>query len=137
MRFVKYFRALMLVALAMAVASVSAANVDASAAQAKAIQFLNTQPSTRFMASPSTLKLAHAEPSSVDAKSSVFYVFNADDGGAFVIVSGDDRAEEILGYGDYMLDMSQMGPFSGQGVPQRQRVKKNFRHIKQHLSCSA
>ncbi len=108
MRFVKYFRALMLVALAMAVASVSAANVDASAAQAKAIQFLNTQPGTRFMASPSTLKLAHAEPSSVDAKSSVFYVFNADDGGAFVIVSGDDRAEEILGYGDYMLDMSQI-----------------------------
>lgn len=105
MRFLNYFRALMLVMLAMTVAGMTAANVDADAAQAKAIQFMNSQPNVRFMASPSTVTLTYAEPSSVDVRTNAFYVFNYD-GGGFVIVAGEDRAEEILGYGDYTLDMN-------------------------------
>ena len=105
MKIVNYFQALMLVACALVAANVTAANVDSRVALAKAIQFQNAQPGTRFMASAATMKLTYAEPSSVDSKSSVFYVFNYD-GGGFVIVSGDDRAEEILGYGDGTLDMN-------------------------------
>ena len=35
----------------------------------------------------------------ISAGHAPFYVFNATDGNGFVIVSGDDRTEEILGYG--------------------------------------
>ena len=97
----------MLVMLAMTVAGMTAATIDSRTAQAKAVQFMNTQPGTRFMASPATMKLAYAEPSSVNAKANAFYVFNYD-GGGYVIVSGDDRAEEILGYGDGTIDKGNM-----------------------------
>ena len=106
MKLLSCFRAVMLVVLAMSVAGMTAANVDSRTAQVKAVQFMNSQPNTRFMASAATLKLAHAEPSSVDSKSSVFYVFNASDGSAFVIIAGEDRAEEVLAYGDHALDMN-------------------------------
>ena len=96
----------MLVLLALAVSSMTAANVNSQMAQAKAIQFLNSQPGTKFMASSSTLELAYAQKSSIDAGVDVFYVFNSKDGGAFVIVAGEDRAEEILAYGDHALDMA-------------------------------
>ena len=33
-----------------------------------------------------------------ETSSDAFYVFNADNGGGYVIVSGDDRTTEILGY---------------------------------------
>ena len=108
MKSLNYFRTLMLVMLTLTVNSMTAANVDSQTAQAKAIQFLNTQPGMKFMASPSTLELAYSQNSSVDASVDVFYVFNSKDGGAFVIVSGEDRAEEILAYGDYSLDMSRI-----------------------------
>ena len=107
MRFLKSFRTLMLVALAMTVASMTAANVDANAARGKAINFMNGQPGVMFMASPQTVKLTYAETSSVNPQLNTFYVFNYD-GGGFVIVAGDDRAEEILGYGDYTLDMNRI-----------------------------
>ncbi len=37
---------------------------------------------------------------SVDAKNNAYYVFNVEDNGGFVIVSGDDRTSAILGYGN-------------------------------------
>ena len=105
MKFVSYFRTLMLVAMALTMATMTAANVDSRAAQARAVQFMNTLSGTRMMASNANMKLSHAEPSVVNAKANDFYVFNYD-GGGYVIVSGDDRAEEILGYGDGYLDMN-------------------------------
>lgn len=46
-----------------------------------------------------------AEKISAHARGSVerdaFYIFNADNNGGFVIVSGDDRTTEILGYSDH------------------------------------
>ena len=105
MKIVNYMQSLMLIAIAMAVATMSAANVDSRTAQARAVQFLNSQTGTRMMASPATLKLTHAERSRVNAKANDYYVFNYD-GGGYVIVSGDDRAEEILGYGSGSLDMN-------------------------------
>ena len=105
MKIVNYLKSLVFIAMAMSMATMTAANVDSRAAQARAVQFLNSQPGTRFMASSSNLKLTHAEQSSVDTRANDFYVFNYD-GGGYVIVAGDDRAEEILGYGSGTLDMN-------------------------------
>jgi hypothetical protein len=107
MKIVNSLKTLMLIVLALTFASMTAANVDNRTAQVKAVQFLNSQPGTRFMASSANLRLTHAEASSVKAGCNDFYVFNYD-GGGFVIVSGDDRAEEILGYGDGALDMDRI-----------------------------
>ena len=38
--------------------------------------------------------------SAANQEQSYYYVFNADGGQGFVIVSGDDRTEQILGYSD-------------------------------------
>ena len=48
--------------------------------------------------------MAHAEMNSRKLDRAVFYIFNSSNG--YVIVSGDDRAEEILGYGDGQLDIN-------------------------------
>ena len=109
MKIMNYMKSLMLVMLALTVTSMTAANVDSRTAQAKAIQFMNSQPGSRFMASPANLKLTHTERSSVDEQMTCFYVFNYD-GGGYVIVSGDDRAEEILGYGSGNFDMDNLPP---------------------------
>ena len=107
MRSLSYFKSLMLVMMAFTVATMTAANVDSRAAQARAIQFMNSQPGTRMMASNANLKLTHAEKSAVDAKANDYYVFNYE-GGGYVIVSGDDRAEEILGYGSGRMDVNNL-----------------------------
>ena len=114
MRIVKLFKTMMLVMLALTAANVTAANVDSGTAQSKAIRFLNSQPGMKFMASPSTLELALTEVSKVSANSADYYVFNAKDGSAFVIVAGDDRAEEILAYGFKSLDVKRI-PSNMQG----------------------
>ena len=107
MRSLSYFKSLMLVMMAFTVAAMTAANVDSRAAQARAIRFMNSQPGTRMMASNANLKLTHAEKSAVDAKANDYYVFNYE-GGGYVIVSGDDRAEEILGYGSGRMDVNNL-----------------------------
>ena len=107
MKIVNCLKSLAFIALAMTMATMTAANVDSRAAQAKAVQFLNSLPGTRMMASSTNMKLTHAEPSAVNVKANDFYVFNYD-GGGYVIVSGDDRAEEILGYGSGRIDMNNL-----------------------------
>ena len=97
----------MLAVLALVAANMSAATVDATAAQDAAVRFMNSKAGTRFMASNANLRLTYTEGSSVKAGAAAFYVFNYDEGG-FVIVAGDDRAEEILGYGDGNLDMDKI-----------------------------
>ena len=98
---------LVLVSFALSVATMAAGNVDSRTAQAKAIQFLNSQTDMRFNASNANLKLTHAEQSRVNDQMNDFYVFNFD-GGGYVIVAGDDRAEEILGYGSGYFDMNNL-----------------------------
>lgn len=89
---------LMATLLLMAVPS-WAAPVDVKSAQAKAHQFLLKQYSSGNLSGPVTqLKLAHTQVSALDGITPVYYVFNAASG--FVIVSGEDRAREILAYGD-------------------------------------
>ena len=107
MKIYNHLKLLMLVSFALTVATMAAGNVDSRAAQAKAIQFLNSQTDLRFNASNANLKLTHAEQSQVNARMNDFYVFNCD-GGGYVIVPGDDRAEEILGYGSGYFDMNNL-----------------------------
>ena len=52
------------------------------------------------------LTLAYTELNSQMVDQAAFYVFNTNNG--FVIVSGDDRAEAILGYGDQPFDINRI-----------------------------
>lgn len=89
---------LMATLLLMAVPS-WAAPVDVKSAQAKAHQFLLKQYSSgNLSGSINQLKLAHTQVSALDGITPVYYVFNT--ANSFVVVSGEDRAREILAYGD-------------------------------------
>ena len=96
-----------LLMLALTALGMTAGNVDSRDAQARAIRFMNSLSGTRMMASSANMKLSHAEPSAVSVKANDYYVFNYD-GGGYVIVSGDDRAEVILGYGSCNMDVNNL-----------------------------
>ena len=102
MKKILLFAALLLMVSPMAIG----ANVDASAARASAERFLLNQSSGRFTATVSGIQLVHAEMNSKLAATPVYYIFNSSNG--FVIIAGDDRAQEILAYGDGNFDMSAM-----------------------------
>ena len=84
------------------------ANVDERAAQAAAYSFLTNMSTNGKMMAPAqgSLKLAHVEMNTESPTTPVYYIFNADRG--FVIVAGDDRARQILAYGDRPLDVKRM-----------------------------
>ena len=90
----------------MAAIQLSAAPVDVNTAVATAQRFVSEKSySGRLMAPLSgKLQLVHAEMNSKMLDRAVYYIFNASNG--YVIVSGDDRAEQILGYGDTQLDIN-------------------------------
>ena len=86
--------------------NLSATGVDAVDARNTALQFLNHRQGSVLSAHPQQLTLVHAEKSKADARLADYYVFNADDGSAFVIVAGDDRAVDVLACGDHAIDMN-------------------------------
>ena len=87
---------LLLATLLLAVSSLtSAATVDAAAARTAAARFLSASP---VRLASSAVSLAHAEMNTNLPNFAVYYIFNGPD--RFVIVAGDDRAQEILAYGD-------------------------------------
>ena len=94
---------LLLFALVIATLQLTAANVDLATAQQSAQRFLMGQAATsgRFMASAPTVKWTHEVKNSTNAALAAFYIVNTDRG--YVIVSGDDRAKEVLAYGDGLL----------------------------------
>lgn len=73
----------------------SAAPVNRQQAQQTALQFMNE----KGMKSQ-TAEMAYRAPrrGQTAEENAYYYVFNASDNGGFVIVSGDDRTEEVLGY---------------------------------------
>ena len=81
--------------------------VDLAKAQMTAQQFLQEKAASRHFnaATMGTLRLLHAKASSARHQP-VYYIFNTDH--SFVIVAGDDRAQEILAHGDRPLDMDRM-----------------------------
>ena len=82
----------------------SAAPVDVSAAKTKAEQYLAIQVyAGKYMAPKATqATLIKTEMGDI-TKVPVYFIFNT--ATTYVIVSGDDRAEEILAYGDKPLDI--------------------------------
>ena len=77
-----------------------AANVDARDAQSVAQRFLLDQSAKgRFKtAVTGNLKLGYTQRNAHAGNVPVYYIFNSDN--AYVIVSGEDRAREILAYGE-------------------------------------
>ncbi len=101
---------LFLLAAAMAVMSMSAAPVDQATAQHKAQSFLKQHYAGEFMA-PAALKpvLVKAEMGSAKLNQPVYYIYNTST--TFIVVAGDDRAEEILMVGDRPLkDINNLAP---------------------------
>ena len=93
---------LFLAALLFAATSVMAGNVDLSTAQTKAANFLKSKaPQGRLMTSAPTVKWTHEVKNSSNASLAAYYIVNTDKG--YVIVAGDDRAREILAYGNKPL----------------------------------
>ena len=94
---------LFLTALIIAAMPVLAGNVDLSTAQSKATAFLRTKAfNSRLMTSAPTVKWTHEVKNSSNAAQAAYYIVNTDQG--YVIVSGDDRAKDILAYGDGSLE---------------------------------
>ena len=93
---------LFLAALLFAASSAMAGNVDLSTAQSKAANFLlNKASHGRLMTSAPTVKWVHEVKNSSNASMAAYYIVNTDKG--YVIVAGDDRAREILAYGNGTL----------------------------------
>ena len=99
-------KSLLIVAALVAAFQSQAAPVDAASAKAKAQQYLvNEIYAGKFMAPAATEPvLIKTEMGKVNQETPVFYIFNTST--TFVVVSGDDRAEEILVIGDQPLDLN-------------------------------
>ena len=94
---------LLLAALVVASLQLTAANVDLATAQQSAQRFLMSQTAKgRFMTSAPTVKWTQEVKTSSNASQAAYYIVNTDCG--YVIVAGDDRAREILAYGDGQLE---------------------------------
>ena len=84
-----------------------AAPVDVSTAKVKAEQYLaNKVFAGKFMAPGATEATLIKTEMGENAQTPVYYIFNTSR--TFVIVSGDDRAEEILAYGDRPLNIDRI-----------------------------
>lgn len=94
---------LLLAAIVLAALQVNAANVDLATAQRSAQRYLmNKTAKGRLMTSAPTIKWTHVEKNSNNVSQAAYYIVNTDKG--YVIVSGDDRAREVLAYGDGSLE---------------------------------
>lgn len=96
---------LFLAAIMLTAMQAFAGQVDVAKAQATAQQFVSNARAHRLSGLPAgELRLLRAEMSSSKVSLPVYYIFGSDAG--FVIVAGDDRAQEILAYGDGRFDMN-------------------------------
>ena len=103
----KMKRILFLSVLLLAALQTVAAEVDVNTAQATAARFLRAAAGTTLHGAPaanSDIRLAHTELNSNQLGQAVYYIFNTSN--SYIIVSGDDRAANVLAYGDAPLDMN-------------------------------
>ena len=108
MKTINYLKTLALAGCLFLAIDASAAAVGSHEARLKASGFLAQQPRRAINASAGSLMLAHIEPSASDSRLADYYVFNTEDGSAFVIIAGDDRATQVLAYGGQSLDMDNL-----------------------------
>lgn len=97
-------KVLFFAAMVFAAVQALAAPVNVRMAQAEAQKFVQQGKYDGKLRAPivGDLKLVHTEMNSQMPDRAAFYIFNSHNG--YVVVSGDDRAEAILGYGDYPMD---------------------------------
>ena len=94
---------LLLAALVVASLQLTAANVDLATAKQSAQRFLMSQTANgRLMASQPTIMSTREVKNSSNVAQAAYYIVNTDRG--YVIVAGDDRAREILAYGEGQLE---------------------------------
>jgi len=96
-----------LATLAFAAINATATGIDENAARNAAMSFLQRNKTAAFKAPSTTaVRLAHAE--AMAAGGNAYYVFNID-GGGWVIIAGDDRANSVLAYNDKgSIDMNNL-----------------------------
>ncbi|MBR5086670.1 MAG: C10 family peptidase [Muribaculaceae bacterium] len=93
--------------IVVACSAAMAAPVDALTAQMKAQQYIQREAVGKLMAQPAGQATLIKTEMGDKAKMPVYYIFNTATN--FIIVSGDDRAEEILAVGDEpLLDIENM-----------------------------
>ena len=106
---------LLIATVLLAAMQVTAASVDVATARATAMRYLQSETRYGRHAAPVTaadVELVLAEPSSANVRQTVYYIFNTSD--SYVIVSGDDRARQVLAHGD--------SPFDIDNIPCNMRV---------------
>ncbi len=88
--------------------SMWAAPVDQSAAQRKAKQYLANEMYAGQLMAPAALNpvLVKTEYGTGNSKAPVYYIFNTSN--TYLVMSADDRAEEILMVGDAPLDLDRI-----------------------------
>ena len=112
----KLMSSLLLASLTMVSLQASAGNVSLTQARNAANRFIK-QRATSQINTPtmSDLKLVHAESSKAVKGANDYYAFNVQ-GGGFIIIAGEDRAPEVLGYSDKgHLDFNKL-PYGLQGL---------------------
>ncbi|MBR1804047.1 MAG: C10 family peptidase [Muribaculaceae bacterium] len=99
---------LLLLTAATIALQLTAATVDLATAKTTAEQYMrNRVYSGKFMApGAATATLLKTEMGDINKTAPVYYIFNT--ATSFVIVAGDDRAEEVLAYGDRPLNLDLM-----------------------------
>ena len=122
----KFMSSLLLAALTMVSLQASAGNVSLTQARNAANNFIKQHASSQLNApSMADLKLAHAEASKAVKGANDYYAFNVK-GGGFVIIAGEDRAPQVLGYSDKgQLDFNKL-PYGLQGLLDSYKSEMEF-----------
>lgn len=97
-----------LLTVVMVAFQLSAAPIDAATARVKAQQYLTKTLYAGKSMAPAAIQptLIMTEMGKVNKNTPVFYIFNTES--TYLIVSGDDRAEEVLAYGDKPLNLNRI-----------------------------
>lgn len=118
MKIFKIMSSMALAAIAMTALNANATNIDANTARTLAGQFIqqqNAKGTFKAHVALTDMKLTHAEPSKAAAGANAYYAFNLK-GGGFIIIAGEDRAPQVLGYSDKgHLDFNKL-PYGLQGL---------------------
>jgi hypothetical protein len=89
------------IALLMGVGTLHAEHVDKTAALKTAAQFMQTlNPQASIMVEPAKKSARRTAEGTESTNEAYYYIFNAENNQGFVIVSGDDRTPQVLGYSD-------------------------------------
>ena len=100
MRFRQIYYAAILITMAVAASNAIAGNISVHAARNIANQYVKQHcPSGLRAPAMADLQLVHAEASRAINDACDYYAFNVK-GGGFIIIAGEDRATQVLGYSD-------------------------------------